>query len=107
MSVLTQTAEYDHELDLVVTVHMEMRMSRAKNAGEKRYKQYLRNLASGYASRIEVREFVFKRDGYRCVYCGAKEDLQIDHIISVYRGGKNKICNLQTLCGSCNAAKAP
>lgn len=82
-----------------------IRRSRAKNKGEKAYKQYLRNEASNYIKRPMVREFILKRDGYKCIYCGSTENLQIDHIKSVYSGGENKIENLQTLCKSCNTRK--
>jgi len=82
-----------------------IRRSRAKNKGEKAYKQYLRNEASNYIKRPAVREFILQRDNYKCVYCGSTENLQIDHIKSVYSGGENSIDNLQTLCRSCNTGK--
>jgi len=31
---------------------------------------------------------VFVRDGYKCGYCGSKQELTIDHIIPTSRGGK-------------------
>jgi hypothetical protein len=49
---------------------------------------------------------VFKRDGYRCVACGATEYLTIDHIIPRSRGGSDSQANKQTLCETCNKAKA-
>lgn len=46
------------------------------------------------------------RDGYRCACCGdAKHAIIIDHIISIHRGGKTEIENLQLLCKSCNGHK--
>lgn len=83
----------------------ETRRSRAKNKGQKEYKKYLRNEASNYIKRNAVREFIFSRNNYECVNCGEKENLQIDHIVSVYKGGKNHIDNLQTLCKRCNSSK--
>lgn len=57
-----------------------------------------------------LRHEVFKRDGYRCVECGASvEDgatLHIDHIIPVSRGGYDELDNLQTLCKECNMNKS-
>lgn len=53
-----------------------------------------------------VRRTVYKRDGYRCVFCGSPDDLQIDHKIPVSRGGTNDIRNLQTLCRYCNVNKS-
>lgn len=51
------------------------------------------------------RERVFERDGYRCVACGATEDLTIDHRVPRSRGGSNHISNLQTMCAPCNNGK--
>lgn len=62
--------------------------------------------ANYHIKRPEVREYIFFRDGHRCVKCGSGEDLTIDHIISVYNGGSDEDDNLQTLCNRCNAGKA-
>ncbi|EBR5151916.1 HNH endonuclease [Salmonella enterica] len=48
---------------------------------------------------------IFKRDGYRCRVCGTNEDLTIDHIQPVSKGGTSEDENLQTLCRSCNSRK--
>lgn len=40
-----------------------------------------------------------------CLQCGSVEDLTVDHIVPLSRGGKSTPHNLQTLCRSCNAAK--
>jgi hypothetical protein len=48
---------------------------------------------------------VWRRDGLRCVVCGAESRLTIDHIYPVSLGGTNDESNLQTLCRSCNSRK--
>jgi hypothetical protein len=56
-----------------------------------------------------LRHEVFKRDGYRCVECGAAKaetSLHVDHRIPVSRGGADELDNLQTLCRNCNLAKS-
>jgi 5-methylcytosine-specific restriction endonuclease McrA len=53
----------------------------------------------------EVRNFVWRRDGGRCVACDSDEDLQFDHVIPVSRGGGTAAENIQILCGDCNRAK--
>lgn len=73
---------------------------------KKEYKKRL-NKARYYISKKEVRNYIFERDGYKCLKCGSKENLQIDHIISVYKNGKNELENLQTLCKKCNCSKNP
>ena len=40
-----------------------------------------------------------------CAYCGTMENVTIDHIIPVARGGRHSIGNLQPLCLSCNSSK--
>lgn len=52
-----------------------------------------------------IRQQVFERDNYRCVFCGRPDDLQIDHKFPVSKGGTNDIDNLQTLCKYCNQKK--
>lgn len=46
-----------------------------------------------------------RRDGFHCQHCRSTVDLQIDHIISVIKGGTNALPNLQLLCQPCNGKK--
>jgi 5-methylcytosine-specific restriction endonuclease McrA len=48
---------------------------------------------------------VFERDEWRCRFCGGQNNLVIDHIFPVSKGGGNQIENLQTLCKNCNDLK--
>jgi 5-methylcytosine-specific restriction endonuclease McrA len=47
----------------------------------------------------------FARDGFRCLCCGAGEDLSVDHIHPLALGGSSRSRNLQTLCRPCNRRK--
>ena len=59
---------------------------------------------------------MFKRDGYRCVQCGAKKGdekpdgtkvvIHCDHIKPLDKGGTDEMSNLQTLCADCNLNKS-
>lgn len=51
------------------------------------------------------RRAVFERDDWACRNCGAGENLEIDHIYPVARGGDNALDNLQVLCSPCNRSK--
>lgn len=51
------------------------------------------------------RSYVLERDSHRCARCGDIENLTIDHIHPVIRGGTDDLHNLQVLCHSCNASK--
>lgn len=56
-----------------------------------------------------IRFEVFKRDSFKCQYCGASPPdvvLQIDHIKPVADGGTNDITNLVTACPKCNSGKS-
>lgn len=59
-----------------------------------------------YQRWIELREAVFARDGYRCVYCEmATDSPECDHIHPVSRGGLTFLQNLATACKPCNRSK--
>jgi len=51
------------------------------------------------------RQNIFKRDDNKCVYCGSRNRLTIDHVIPRAKGGTNTWKNLVTCCGSCNVRK--
>lgn len=48
---------------------------------------------------------VFERDDFRCVTCGSRHSLEVDHIHPESRGGASTMDNYQTLCRSCNNRK--
>lgn len=52
---------------------------------------------------------VFKRDSFKCQYCGECAPdviLEVDHIDPVSKGGVDEMVNLITACRSCNAGKS-
>lgn len=52
---------------------------------------------------------VFKRDAFRCQYCGRSAPdviLEVDHIVPVAEGGKDDMLNLVTSCRDCNRGKS-
>jgi len=55
-----------------------------------------------------LRHECLTRDDFTCQGCGAVATRQnVHHIIPLYRGGKNEINNLITLCDNCHARIHP
>lgn len=56
-----------------------------------------------------VKNIVFQRDDFTCVYCGYrsifKKKLTIDHVLPKSRGGSSAYNNCVTACHSCNNYK--
>jgi hypothetical protein len=50
---------------------------------------------------------VWRRDGGKCVVCGASDELHFDHIVPISRGGTSLLAeNIQLLCARHNIQKA-
>jgi 5-methylcytosine-specific restriction endonuclease McrA len=41
----------------------------------------------------------------RCEYCGSRDNLTMDHVIPLCRGGAHDILNIVPACHSCNSKK--
>lgn len=55
----------------------------------------------------EIRQQVFKRDGYRCRYCGSTAGpFHADHVYPYSKGGETSIENMVTACATCNTSKS-
>jgi len=48
---------------------------------------------------------IIHRDGHQCSRCLTTDDLTLDHIVPVEKGGSDDLDNLQILCRSCNSKK--
>ena len=67
----------------------------------------LRNYVNIPFKGVELsRQNVFKRDGYKCQYCGTNDDLTLDHIYPKAKGGKTTWVNLTVLI-FINGLRAP
>ena len=51
------------------------------------------------------RRNVLRRDTFTCQYCGAEEDLTLDHVFPRSRGGRHNWENVITACRTCNQRK--
>jgi hypothetical protein len=54
---------------------------------------------------LPVREYVWHRDGGKCLKCQSDIQIQFDHIIPQSFGGSNTENNIQLKCRSCNLTK--
>lgn len=57
-----------------------------------------------------MRQYVYKRDNGRCLYCDNPVELyacHIHHILELSRGGTNHPTNLKTLCIDCHEKRHP
>lgn len=57
----------------------------------------------------KLRFEVFKRDGFKCQYCGAAAPdvlLEVDHIQPISKEGDHDLLNLITACKPCNLGKS-
>ena len=67
----------------------------------------VKKVRSGITKKIRFE--VFKRDGFKCQYCGRSAPdviVHVDHINPVSKGGDNDLMNLVTSCESCNGGKS-
>lgn len=58
---------------------------------------------------VKTKQFLWKRDGGRCFYCGVKLQWKrktIDHVIPKSKGGPHRSWNLVISCFTCNKEKA-
>lgn len=61
--------------------------------------------ATRSAGHRSLKEFVLRRDGHSCRWCGSTDDVEVDHIVSRRCGGAHHPRNLRALCGPCNSTK--
>lgn len=69
-----------------------------------RRNQYRRKQAEGYFTNDDWQN-ILKIHNNSCVFCGTKDNITIDHIIPLSRGGTNWPENLEPLCFTCNTRK--
>lgn len=58
-----------------------------------------------YQGVVLTRQNIFRRDGFKCQYCGTSKDLTIDHVVPKSKRGRSTWKNMVTACKSCNSRK--
>lgn len=71
-------------------------------------KRYAHNTARRRAQRTKLKLELIKAQNGKCAYCRVKlraEDMHVDHIHPLSKGGSNERSNLQLTCSGCNLRK--
>jgi 5-methylcytosine-specific restriction endonuclease McrA len=88
------------------------RSERSRHSRRKRDPFTIRATVMRGAYRCETKgtelRSLFDRQGGSCAICSQKleySDMNVDHIVSLKRGGSSEVDNLQWLCRKCNVGK--
>jgi len=76
-------------LECIETIHLD----------DREFKKYRKVLS------VQLRGRVWLRDKGYCQKCSSRENIHIDHIRPLAKGGTNDIGNLRLLCKHCNLSK--
>lgn len=100
---LYETGDYSlADLALEFKIHRQrvyMILNRDKFSKKKRTRGRNGRKLKGYTK-------LFKESFHVCVHCRSTEDLTVDHIIPISKGGESNFENLQILCRKCNLKKS-
>lgn len=79
--------------------------NKEKNRPAKNARQQIRNRIVQGSIYVISKKDLRRLYGQPCSACGTMENLSIDHIIPISRGGSHSVGNMMTLCRPCNASK--
>ena len=76
-------------------------------ARKKKKSEATKRRRSQFSSKYDalVLALIERGDSYCCQECGKSEDLTIDHIVPLSKGGTDDLDNLRWLCRKCNSRK--
>jgi 5-methylcytosine-specific restriction endonuclease McrA len=82
---------------------IEQRRRAIKKAAKQNHMTRRRTEFRGQRDRLMLA--LIERDGYECAQCGSIDNITIDHIIPLSKGGDDELDNLRLLCQACNSRK--
>lgn len=101
ISVVEKYRGHDAKIDRALEMVGEARARAAHKAAAKPKRREVQSQYDRWFVRLG------RRDGFHCAHCKSSgNDLQIDHVIPISKGGTNDMGNLQILCRDCNEAKS-
>jgi len=86
-------------VEMIILPHLEMLDIISQRQGEIPFTQF-----DDVPLTDTIKEQVLVRDGQKCVLCGVRTDLHVQHKIPLDTGGINHQANLVTLCSPCGEA---
>ena len=91
---LSPSRDYSKDYYRKIKIRMNAINRRAKNLG-----------SYGILTIYNLESSLYDAE-YKCLRCESKEDLCVDHIIPLSKGGFNTEDNIQILCRRCNSSKS-
>jgi len=64
-----------------------------------------RKVRASLKQNVKIFHKLIHKYKFKCVHCSKTDDLTVDHIRPVSKGGTDDFSNLQILCKSCNSKK--
>jgi hypothetical protein len=64
-----------------------------------------RKVRASLKQNVKIFHKLIRKYKFKCVNCQTKEELTVDHIRPVSKGGTDDFSNLQILCKKCNSKK--
>ena len=91
-------------------ISLARKLAKGVDRADRTYRKFthlrteLRPASREHLSASKRRRILLRGKG-RCMKCGSKKNLEIDHVVPLARGGSNRLENLQLLCRDCNRRK--
>ncbi len=95
--------KFYYDKSLAYLINEELQYTNSEILATRRAKKRLRMYANLFTR--ELRKSIITPDSY-CLKCNSSENLVLDHIIPIAKGGQNLKENIQVLCRKCNRQKS-
>lgn len=102
---LREAASFGHLIKKTSPEEFEEAFAEAEADDKHRWREIYERRRQFDKKRDELMVRLAERDGPLCSKCGSSDDLSVDHIQPLSKGGSDELENLQILCLSCNISK--